>query len=48
MQVPAIIEFVKMRAELHELHRIHRHLSRERELQKIMLRLNRQNYKNII
>ncbi|KAH0954471.1 hypothetical protein HN011_011210 [Eciton burchellii] len=47
-RVPAIIEFVKMRAELHELHRIHRHLSRERELQKIMLRLNRQNYKNII
>ncbi|XP_019888107.1 coiled-coil domain-containing protein 113 [Ooceraea biroi] len=41
MQVPRVIDFVKMRAELHELRRIHKQLTRQRKIQQITLKLNR-------
>nr|RLU20036.1 hypothetical protein DMN91_006642 [Ooceraea biroi] len=39
--VPRVIDFVKMRAELHELRRIHKQLTRQRKIQQITLKLNR-------
>lgn len=41
IQVPKVIDFVKMHAELYELRRIHKQLSRQRMIQRITSKLNK-------
>lgn len=41
MQIPDVIDFIKMRIELQELRKIHKQLSRQRNIQRIKFNSNR-------
>lgn len=41
MQIPSVIDFIKVRAELDKLRKIHKQLSRQLKIQQITVRFNK-------